>query len=175
MKVQRAAHGSSITSHPAMAGLSHHSHPSWLSPGVVTVALIRAGVYCCGPAPVKAIKEGDMLLKYDIPFIFAEVNADVVYWVVQDDGMQKKSIRSSDVGKYISTKSVGRDSREDITHNYKYPEGMGDFRGRDVPRGMLLLGNSCSRRAPGLRAEQPRAGPPCTAAGNRRNFVHRRV
>ncbi|NXU06552.1 TGM2 glutamyltransferase, partial [Buphagus erythrorhynchus] len=80
------------------------------------------GVYCCGPAPVKAIKEGDMLLKYDIPFIFAEVNADVVYWVVQGDGMQKQSIRSSDVGKYISTKSVGRDSREDITHNYKYPE-----------------------------------------------------
>lgn len=87
------------------------------------MALIRAGIYCCGPAPVKAIKEGDMLLKYDIPFIFAEVNADVVYWVVQDDGMQKKSIRSSDVGKYISTKSVGRDSREDITHTYKYPEG----------------------------------------------------
>ncbi|KAF2974970.1 hypothetical protein EK904_014756 [Melospiza melodia maxima] len=86
------------------------------------------GVYCCGPAPVKAIKEGDMLLKYDIPFIFAEVNADVVYWVVQGDGMQKQSIRSSDVGKFISTKSVGRDSREDITHNYKYPEGSEEER-----------------------------------------------
>lgn len=45
-----------------------------------------------------------MQLKYDIPFIFAEVNADVVYWVVQGDGMEKQSIRSSDVGKYISTK-----------------------------------------------------------------------
>ncbi|TRZ20796.1 hypothetical protein HGM15179_006274 [Zosterops borbonicus] len=86
------------------------------------------GVYCCGPAPVKAIKEGDMLPKYDIPFIFAEVNADVVYWVVQGDGMQKQSIRSSDVGKNISTKSVGRDSREDITHNYKYPEGSEEER-----------------------------------------------
>lgn len=56
------------------------------------MALLHAGVYCCGPAPVKAIKEGDMQLKYDIPFIFAEVNADVVYWVVQGDGMEKQSI-----------------------------------------------------------------------------------
>ncbi|XP_068006284.1 protein-glutamine gamma-glutamyltransferase 2 [Melanerpes formicivorus] len=81
------------------------------------------GVYCCGPAPVRAIKEGDLQLKYDIPFVFAEVNADVVYWVVQNDGTQKKGTHSSVVGKNISTKSVGRDSREDITHTYKYPEG----------------------------------------------------
>ncbi|NWH82050.1 TGM2 glutamyltransferase, partial [Piaya cayana] len=81
------------------------------------------GVFCCGPAPVQAVKEGDLQLKYDIPFIFAEVNADVVYWVVRPDGSEKKSIHSSVVGKKISTKSVGRDSREDITHTYKYPEG----------------------------------------------------
>ncbi|NXK11672.1 TGM2 glutamyltransferase, partial [Herpetotheres cachinnans] len=81
------------------------------------------GVFCCGPAPVRAIKEGDLQLKYDIPFVFAEVNADMVYWVVKHDGSQKKSTQSSLVGKNISTKSVGRDSREDITHNYKYPEG----------------------------------------------------
>lgn len=92
---------------------------------VVMVAPVPAGVFCCGPAPVRAIKEGDLRLKYDIPFIFAEVNADVVYWVVQGDGSQKKSIHSSVVGKNISTKSVGRDSREDITHTYKYPEGTG--------------------------------------------------
>nr|XP_009667984.1 PREDICTED: protein-glutamine gamma-glutamyltransferase 2 [Struthio camelus australis] len=82
-----------------------------------------AGVYCCGPAPVKAIKEGDLTMKYDIPFIFAEVNADVVYWITTRDGSQKKTTHSSIVGKNISTKGVGRDSREDITHNYKYPEG----------------------------------------------------
>ncbi|XP_028939497.1 protein-glutamine gamma-glutamyltransferase 2, partial [Antrostomus carolinensis] len=81
------------------------------------------GVFCCGPAPVRAIKEGDLQLKYDLPFIFAEVNADVVYWVVRSDGSEKKSTHSSVVGKNISTKSVGRDSREDITHTYKYPEG----------------------------------------------------
>ncbi|XP_042743367.1 protein-glutamine gamma-glutamyltransferase 2 [Lagopus muta] len=81
------------------------------------------GVYCCGPAPVKAIKEGDLQMQYDIPFVFAEVNADVVYWIVQSNGEQRKSTHSSVVGKNISTKSVGRDSREDITHTYKYPEG----------------------------------------------------
>ncbi|NXC47942.1 TGM2 glutamyltransferase, partial [Penelope pileata] len=81
------------------------------------------GIYCCGPAPVKAVKEGDLQLQYDIPFVFAEVNADVVYWIVQSNGEQKKSTHTSVVGKNISTKSVGRDSREDITHTYKYPEG----------------------------------------------------
>lgn len=98
---------------------------------------LPAGVYCCGPAPVKAIKEGDLQLKYDIPFIFAEVNADVVYWIVQRDGSQRKSTHSSVVGKNISTKSVGRDSREDITHNYKYPEGTGTW-GQPGGRGQPL-------------------------------------
>ncbi|XP_030067450.1 protein-glutamine gamma-glutamyltransferase 2 [Microcaecilia unicolor] len=86
------------------------------------------GVYCCGPAPVKAIKEGDLSVKYDVPFIFAEVNADVIYYIQQDDGSTKKSIHTSQVGKFISTKSVGRDGREDITNNYKYPEGSEEER-----------------------------------------------
>ena len=82
------------------------------------------GTYCCGPVPVRAIKEGDLSTKYDAPFVFAEVNADVVDWIRQDDGSLHKSINHSlVVGLKISTKSVGRDEREDITHNYKYPEG----------------------------------------------------
>lgn len=32
-----------------------------------------SGVFCCGPAPVRAIKEGELTKKYDAPFIFAEV------------------------------------------------------------------------------------------------------
>ena len=107
----------------------------------MTAAPLPAGVFCCGPAPVRAIKEGDLQLKYDIPFIFAEVNADVVYWVVRSDGSQKKTTHSSVVGKNISTKGVGRDSREDITHTYKYPEGTGRQCGAEAPRGGWLLGN----------------------------------
>ncbi|NXL89815.1 TGM2 glutamyltransferase, partial [Alectura lathami] len=97
--------------------------PAAARPPAPAAISLPAGVYCCGPAPVKAIKEGDLQVQYDIPFIFAEVNADVVYWIVQSSGEQKKSIHPSEVGKNISTKSVGRDSREDITHTYKYPEG----------------------------------------------------
>lgn len=40
----------------------------------------RSQTYCCGPSSVKAIKRGDVLRPYDSPFIFAEVNADKVYW-----------------------------------------------------------------------------------------------
>ncbi|XP_036101282.1 protein-glutamine gamma-glutamyltransferase 2 [Molossus molossus] len=82
------------------------------------------GTYCCGPVPVRAIKEGDLNPKYDAPFVFAEVNADVVEWIRQEDGSMHKSVNQSlVVGLKISTKSVGRDEREDITHTYKYPEG----------------------------------------------------
>ncbi|XP_004272883.1 protein-glutamine gamma-glutamyltransferase 2 [Orcinus orca] len=87
------------------------------------------GTYCCGPVPVRAIKVGDLSTKYDAPFVFAEVNADVVDWIRQDDGSMHKSINHSlVVGQKISTKSVGRDEREDITHTYKYPEGSAEER-----------------------------------------------
>ncbi|XP_019480627.1 PREDICTED: protein-glutamine gamma-glutamyltransferase 2 [Hipposideros armiger] len=87
------------------------------------------GTYCCGPVPVRAIKEGDLSTKYDAPFVFAEVNADVVSWIQQEDGSVHKSVNSSMVvGLKISTKRVGRDEREDITHNYKYPEGSPEER-----------------------------------------------
>lgn len=84
----------------------------------------QPGTYCCGPVPVRAIKEGDLNTKYDAPFVFAEVNADVVNWIQQKDGSMHESTNTAlTVGMKISTKRVGRDEREDITHNYKYPEG----------------------------------------------------
>ncbi|XP_037351124.1 protein-glutamine gamma-glutamyltransferase 2 isoform X1 [Talpa occidentalis] len=87
------------------------------------------GTYCCGPVPVRAIKEGDLTPKYDAPFVFAEVNADVVDWIQQEDGSMHKSVNHSlVVGLKISTKRVGRDEREDITHTYKYPEGSPEER-----------------------------------------------
>nr|XP_060473395.1 protein-glutamine gamma-glutamyltransferase 2 [Panthera onca] len=87
------------------------------------------GTYCCGPVPVRAIKEGDLSTKYDAPFVFAEVNADVVDWIRQEDGSVHKSINHSlVVGLKISTKSVGRDQRQDITDTYKYPEGSPEER-----------------------------------------------
>uniref|UniRef100_A0A671LGX1 Protein-glutamine gamma-glutamyltransferase 2 n=1 Tax=Sinocyclocheilus anshuiensis TaxID=1608454 RepID=A0A671LGX1_9TELE len=87
------------------------------------------GVFSCGPAPVRAIKEGELTFKYDIPFVYAEVNADVVEYIKLRDGrVFKMGGSTTEVGKSISTKAVGRDEREDITHNYKYPEGSEEER-----------------------------------------------
>ncbi|XP_056885477.1 protein-glutamine gamma-glutamyltransferase 2 [Takifugu flavidus] len=86
------------------------------------------GVYCCGPVPVKAIKEGELLLKYDAPFVFAEVNADVNTVMQKKDGSTSRVNTTTFVGQKISTKSVGSDVREDITNLYKYPEGSDEER-----------------------------------------------
>uniref|UniRef100_A0A673M394 protein-glutamine gamma-glutamyltransferase n=1 Tax=Sinocyclocheilus rhinocerous TaxID=307959 RepID=A0A673M394_9TELE len=82
------------------------------------------GVFCCGPCPVNAVKEGEVGLKYDTPFVFSEVNADLVVWIVHPDGERiQVSQNSKVIGRNISTKSVYGDFTEDITANYKYPEG----------------------------------------------------
>ncbi|XP_049928351.1 protein-glutamine gamma-glutamyltransferase 2-like [Epinephelus moara] len=82
------------------------------------------GEFCCGPCPVTAIKEGNLGVKYDAPFVFAEVNADIIYWVVKQDGQRQKiRVDQRTVGRNISTKSVYGDHREDVTLHYKYPEG----------------------------------------------------
>lgn len=82
------------------------------------------GIYCCGPAPVKAIKEGEVEMKYDIPFVFAEVNAHCVDWLVFESGEKMKvEVDKSRVGHKISTKRCGAEEREDVTSNYKYPDG----------------------------------------------------
>lgn len=49
-----------------------------------------SGEFCCGPCPVTAIKEGNLGVKYDAPFVFAEVNADITYFIVQQDGGRQK-------------------------------------------------------------------------------------
>ncbi|XP_078606655.1 protein-glutamine gamma-glutamyltransferase K-like isoform X1 [Branchiostoma floridae x Branchiostoma japonicum] len=83
------------------------------------------GQYCCGPASLNAIKNGHVYYGYDTKFIFAEVNADRIYWRVPEDGDDWEQLRVEkySVGCHISTKMVGSDEREDITHLYKHPEG----------------------------------------------------
>ncbi|XP_010153209.1 PREDICTED: protein-glutamine gamma-glutamyltransferase 4 [Eurypyga helias] len=90
------------------------------------------GVFQCGPCPLKAIREGDVYLPFDSKFVYAEVNADKVYWVVKKVNGKDKYIRVSTetrgVGVNISTKAVGQDKREDITAQYKFPEGSEEER-----------------------------------------------
>lgn len=87
--------------------------------------LDAVGIYQCGPASQYAIKEGEIDLDYDCPFVFAEVNADCMYWHY-DSATGKKTLifsKSTDIGVSISTKAVGRDDRVDVTSDYKYEEG----------------------------------------------------
>jgi len=83
------------------------------------------GIMRCGPAPITAVKHGEIFIGQDTNFIFSEVNADRVYWRVNDSNEVTGLILRQDrhVGKCISTKAVGSDEREDITGHYKYPEG----------------------------------------------------
>lgn len=91
------------------------------------------GLMQLGPAPVKAIKEGEIFVGYDGGFVFGEVNADHITWlckqesnmiVVQSMGRRIKGA----VGFNISTKAVGSNERHVLTHDYKYPEGSKDER-----------------------------------------------
>ena len=60
--------------------------------------------------------------------MFAEVNGDRVRWDVKADGsMEPTEVDKSSVGKSISTKAVGADTREDLTLEYKYPEGWSAY------------------------------------------------
>ncbi|KAM6979623.1 protein-glutamine gamma-glutamyltransferase E [Aplochiton taeniatus] len=87
------------------------------------------GTYCCGPTPVKAILKGQTHLKYDGPFVFAEVNADRVTWMISANGSKRKLLSDTNsVGQNISTKAVGSSERVNITDNYKYKEGTAEER-----------------------------------------------
>ncbi|XP_073924370.1 protein-glutamine gamma-glutamyltransferase K isoform X2 [Castor canadensis] len=83
-----------------------------------------SGIFCCGPCSVESIKNGLVYMKYDTPFIFAEVNSDKVYWQRQDDGSFKiVYVEEKAIGTLIVTKAISSNMREDITHLYKHPEG----------------------------------------------------
>lgn len=82
------------------------------------------GVFTCGPASVKAIRQGELFYGYDTKFMFAEVQGDRVHWTVDQEGNMTPIYKENKViGKCISTKAVSTISREDLTNNYKYPEG----------------------------------------------------
>ena len=82
------------------------------------------GVFRCGPASLKAVKNGKVYLPYDTGFVFAEVNSDRVNWDVDgDDGLMKAGyVDKHSIGKSISTKKPGKGCRRlDVTSAYKHP------------------------------------------------------
>uniref|UniRef100_A0A8C2CU02 Protein-glutamine gamma-glutamyltransferase K n=1 Tax=Cyprinus carpio TaxID=7962 RepID=A0A8C2CU02_CYPCA len=90
---------------------------------------LSQGSYRCGPTPVSAVRNGQVDLKFDTPFVFAEVNSDRIYWQKKPDGsFSQVHVEKNSIGQHISTKAVGSDTRMDITHLYKYPEGSEEER-----------------------------------------------
>ncbi|XP_021352800.1 uncharacterized protein LOC110449942 [Mizuhopecten yessoensis] len=97
------------------------------------------GLYCCGPCPLLAIKKGDVTVPYDGRFIFAEVNADKVYWQISENQVKKMQVNCDGVGQNLSTlrpkclpaQTTERwppcsDKRwENVTDQYKFTEGTG--------------------------------------------------
>ncbi|XP_012281740.1 hemocyte protein-glutamine gamma-glutamyltransferase [Orussus abietinus] len=90
------------------------------------------GVYQCGPASVEAIREGAVGYNYDIPFMLASVNADLMRWKEDPEsefGYSKIECNKYHIGRMILTKAPwvfdpnGDKDKEDITFIYKAPEG----------------------------------------------------
>ncbi|KAM8893205.1 LOW QUALITY PROTEIN: protein-glutamine gamma-glutamyltransferase 2-like, partial [Spinachia spinachia] len=116
------------------------------------------GEFCCGPCPVTAIKEGNLAVKYDAPFIFAEVNADTIYWILHGNGQRQKiKVDHTGVGRNISTQSVYGNQREDLTLHYKYPEGS--IKERDVYGKAGRLYPETENAEPGLKLSIKHAKP----------------
>ncbi|XP_050728969.1 hemocyte protein-glutamine gamma-glutamyltransferase-like [Eriocheir sinensis] len=86
----------------------------------------------CGPVSLVAVRRGDIGLSYDAPFVFAEVNADVIHWGEDKEsewGWSRMKLNKYHVGRSILTKSVGKDDdagqddQEDVVEEYKNKEG----------------------------------------------------
>uniref|UniRef100_M4AY73 protein-glutamine gamma-glutamyltransferase n=2 Tax=Xiphophorus maculatus TaxID=8083 RepID=M4AY73_XIPMA len=79
------------------------------------------GVFCCGPAPVKGIKNQRTDLIYDIPFVYAEVNADVHTIILSShDQVVGFSKDTEKIGSLICTKAIGYPRVQNITGDYKW-------------------------------------------------------
>uniref|UniRef100_A0AAQ5X2Q2 protein-glutamine gamma-glutamyltransferase n=1 Tax=Amphiprion ocellaris TaxID=80972 RepID=A0AAQ5X2Q2_AMPOC len=82
------------------------------------------GHFRCGPAPVAAIKEGNLCHPFDCGFVFAEVNSDVVFLKKDRYGtMEVFKVDKTHVGQGLFTKALGSDQYMNVTHTYKHPEG----------------------------------------------------
>jgi transglutaminase 1 len=53
------------------------------------------GLYRCGPTSVEAVKQGEVNKPFDGKFVYAEVNADEVYWLHRGPKQPVKLIEES--------------------------------------------------------------------------------
>ncbi len=81
------------------------------------------GMFRCGPAAVKAVYEQKVAAQYDVPFVYAEVNADVHMIIIKDRKILSKRVDKRRVGALISTKHPGSMKMQDVTSEYKTERG----------------------------------------------------
>ncbi|XP_067324420.1 protein-glutamine gamma-glutamyltransferase 5-like [Anolis sagrei] len=86
------------------------------------------GLFCCGPASVRAVREGELSLPFDTPFVFSMVNADRVVWMLHGAHRERIQVDTGAVGLRICTKALGSDADQDITAAYKPKEGSKEER-----------------------------------------------
>ncbi|KAK7144172.1 hypothetical protein R3I94_010565 [Phoxinus phoxinus] len=80
---------------------------------------ISTGMYRCGPAAVKAVHE-KVNASFDVPFVYAEINADVHKIIIRDGKILATSVDKDRVGALICTKCPGPAMlMQDITAEYK--------------------------------------------------------
>ncbi|KAJ3662928.1 hypothetical protein Zmor_007242 [Zophobas morio] len=90
------------------------------------------GYYQCGPSSLEAIKKGQVGFSYDVAFMVASVNADVMRWKedsTRELGFARIYTNKYHIGRTLLTKQPfifdpnGDQDREDVTLQYKAPEG----------------------------------------------------
>ncbi|KAJ8259035.1 hypothetical protein COCON_G00180470 [Conger conger] len=105
------------------------------------------GIFCCGPSPVKGIRDRHLNLIYDVPFVYAEVNADVHTVIVQNGQVLSRSVDKERVGSVICTKSVGSALPQNVTSAYKNTKAV-------MPSNRSTDGSPRSRRSYANREEK---------------------
>ncbi|XP_051985801.1 transglutaminase 5, like isoform X2 [Xyrauchen texanus] len=78
-----------------------------------------AGIYRCGPASVKAVREKKVEAAYDVPFVYAEVNADVRTMITRNGRILRTIMDTKRVGALICTMKPGSMKMQNITSEYK--------------------------------------------------------
>lgn len=80
---------------------------------------MSAGMYRCGPASLKAIREKEIDAQYDVPFVYAEVNADVQIILVRNGNVLGTMTDTKRVGALVCTKRIGSTQMQNLTSDYK--------------------------------------------------------
>ncbi|KAJ8949951.1 hypothetical protein NQ318_002358 [Aromia moschata] len=144
------------------------------------------GFYQCGPTSLEAIKKGNVGYNYDVAFMIASVNADVMRWKEDktcEMGYSKIFCNKNHVGKIILTKQPflfdpnGDKDRLDITCHYKPKEEseeerlslLNAVRGTAAAKKILCPARTCNGRHGVCSTDKIKIGQNFTVVVNIKN------